>query len=214
MPSRVFILAALVAVATAQECDYTTNSHCIKAQVSATVPLPFPTLFPTPPTFVYAIDDLDGADLQSVRSSGQLPAAGPGLRVAWWLQFDNKTANRDLGQERSYYAFSMETNAVNPIGGGDGGCADLLGTDCVRNLKDALAWRGLSSIGTNAGFEEELLRLISAGGRPLTNLSCPADIWGNSTAFQTPLRPGCKSSRGNTSLRAATSLTVVSLSSV
>ncbi|KAK1825985.1 hypothetical protein QBC39DRAFT_33810 [Podospora conica] len=181
MTNILLLLGAFAARASAQACDYYDNNQCIKPEVTASVTIPFAPLLPTPPTFVYAIDELDDNDIKTQEEKDEfsipsrLSYTGAILKTAWWLQYDNATINLDGSQNRQYYAFAMETNSTNPIGGASNGCESLLGSECIRNLKDVIAAKtfGASIILGGLGT-----RLVDLTNRPLRNLSCPDDIFG------------------------------------
>ncbi|KAK3296189.1 uncharacterized protein B0H64DRAFT_397612 [Chaetomium fimeti] len=180
MNGRLLLLAALAAAATGQECDYYSNNHCLKSPETVSTTVPFTPLFSAAPTFVYGVDELDSNDIETARDKDMfsIPAAysGPVLKVAWWLEYDNKTVNLDRAQNRHYYAFAMETSSTNGVGGGANGCADLLGTECVRNLKEVVASRTFAASYVLGGMGYVMGQLAE---RPLRNLSCPEDIFGN-----------------------------------
>jgi hypothetical protein len=164
---------------------------CIKPDASASVPLPFAPLFSTPPTFVLAIDNLDNQDLQDMLNLDddlRAPAANQAVSaVAWWLEYDNSTLNRDGSQEREYYAWALESNSTNDIGGNDGGCETLLGAQCVSDLKNLFT--GLETTG-DGGFAGALAGLFRT---PPARINCPTVLWhhgdGRSSAFGGAVRP-------------------------
>jgi hypothetical protein len=175
----------------AQGCDYAKTGMCIKPDASASVPLPFAPLFSTPPTFVLAIDNLDNQDLQDMLNLDddlRAPAASQAVSaVAWWLEYDNSTLNRDGSQEREYYAWALESNSTNDIGGNDGGCETLLGAQCVSDLKNLFT--GLDTTGYG-GFAGALAGLFRT---PPARINCPTVLWhhgdGRSSAFGGAVRP-------------------------
>lgn len=184
----------LAATSFGQACDYYVNDQCIKAEAPDSTTTPFAPLLPTSPTFVYALDELDADDIktQKEKDSFSIPSSltykGSILKVAWWLQYGNSTINLDKAQNRQYYAFALETNSTNPVGGGSNGCESLLGNECVRNLKDAVAVRAFHASVILGGLGTVMDELRS---RPLRNLSCPNDIFGvkhgSKTEVQAPL---------------------------
>lgn len=195
MSQVLLLLGALVATASAQACDYYANNQCIKAEASASTTIPFAPLLPTPPAFVYAIDELDANEIktQEEKDRFSIPSSatynGAILKVAWWLQYDNSTLDLAKSQNRQYYAFALETNSTNPVGGGSNGCESLLGSECVRNLRDAVAVRTFGASVVLGGLGQAVSELYD---RPLRNLSCPGDIFGvkkpaSLTDFQSPL---------------------------
>ncbi|KAK4120043.1 hypothetical protein N657DRAFT_242053 [Parathielavia appendiculata] len=136
---RLVALAALLVSATsAQNCDYSKNGYCIKAEASASVTFPFEPLFTSPPKFVFAIDNLEDQDIQDIINLDKYisaPAKGkPAQAVSWWLEYDNSTVNRNQSQQREYYAWALESNSTNEIGGNDGGCEKLLSAQCTHGL--------------------------------------------------------------------------------
>lgn len=98
----------LMRATSAQNCDCSKTDMCIKPEASVSVALPFAPLFSTPPTFVLAIDNLDDQDIQDMLNLDdalRAPADNePVSAVAWWLEYDNSTLNRDGSQKREYYA--------------------------------------------------------------------------------------------------------------
>lgn len=190
------LLGAIAATVSAQACDYYDNNfQCIKAEASASNTIPFAPLLPTPPTFVYAIDELDANEIKTQEEKDRfaIPDSatykGAILKVAWWLEYDNSTINLAKSQNRQYYAFALETNSTNPVGGGSNGCESLLGNECVRNIKDAVAVRTFGASVVLGGLGQAVTELYD---RPLRNLSCPGDIFGvkkpaSLTEFQSPL---------------------------
>lgn len=175
----------------AQNCDYSKMGMCIKPEASASVALPFAPLFSTPPTFVLAIDNLDDQDIQDMLNLDdalRAPADNePASAVAWWLEYDNSTLNRDDSQEREYYAWALESNSTNDIGGNDGGCENLLGAECVSDLKNLFT--GLDG-GLDGGFAGALAGLFRT---PPARINCPTVLWhhgdGRSSAFGGAVRP-------------------------
>lgn len=174
---------ALVAAASAQDCDYGKGHNCIKAQTTASVTLPIPTLFPSasPPTFVYAIDDLDHADIIAITANNngvKVPSAsanGPMQAVSWWFSYDNGTANLDPKQERAYTAWALESNSTSDLGGADGGCEGLLGADCIADLKTLFTDKSTLQIGSTAASGA----LFKFFATPPKNLRCPSIFWGD-----------------------------------
>ncbi|CEJ87938.1 hypothetical protein VHEMI04559 [[Torrubiella] hemipterigena] len=174
---------ALVAAASAQDCDYGKGHNCIKAQTTASVALPIPTLFPSasPPTFVYAIDDLDHADIIAITANNngvKVPSAsanGPMQAVSWWFSYDNGTVNLDSKQERAYTAWALESNSTSDLGGADGGCEGLLGADCVADLKTLFTDKSTLQIGSTAASGA----LFKFFATPPKNLRCPSIFWGD-----------------------------------
>ncbi|KAK1756616.1 hypothetical protein QBC47DRAFT_380269 [Echria macrotheca] len=176
---RRLLVAVLAVAAVAQDCDYSSGKRCIKPQATATATIPFSPLFSSPPTFVYAIDELDQNDIAAQKKLNSLSIPdgynGSVVKAGWWLQYDNNTVNKDRSQNRNYYAFALETNSTNAIGGDAGGCVNLLGSDCVNNLKSALAVATYNAAPIDGGMGAILGQLYA---HPLLNLSCPADIFG------------------------------------
>ncbi|KAK3191468.1 hypothetical protein K4F52_002282 [Lecanicillium sp. MT-2017a] len=169
-------LAALAPLSTAQLCNYTEQRNCINADASASVSLPIPTLFSRPPTFHFATDDLS-----TNQSTQYVPFGyqGPVQRVAWWLTFDNSTVNYDSPQSKIYTVAVMETGLANRIGGGDGGCQDLLGMECIANLRALLVGRAVEDTTTYLSSISVAVMLKRLNTVPLKNLSCPHDIFGD-----------------------------------
>ncbi|KAG7285834.1 hypothetical protein NEMBOFW57_008128 [Staphylotrichum longicolle] len=162
----------LASATSAQSCDYSRNTMCIKAEASASVVLPFAPLFSTPPTFVFAIDNMDDQDIQDMLTQDKdLPppaAKAPAQAVSWWFEYDNSTVNKDPLQERVYFAWALESNSTNDIGGNDGGCENLLGAECVRNLK---------ALFTSLGAERFLENLAGFFQTPPSRINCPTLLW-------------------------------------
>lgn len=175
------LLAALSAAATttAQECDYSANRHCIKAELTVNTTIPFAPLFPTLPTFVYGVDELSADDLKTARERDEISTlsiySGPVLKIGWWLAYDNSTLDLSPAQNREYYAFALETNTTSPVGGDAGGCAGLVGGECVKNLKNVIAAKTFAASYLVGGMAYVLDQLRDS---PLRNLSCPEDIFG------------------------------------
>ncbi|KAK4101980.1 hypothetical protein N658DRAFT_485826 [Parathielavia hyrcaniae] len=165
----------------AQSCDYSESAYCIKAEASASVALPFAPLFSTQPTFVFAIGSMDDQDIQDMLSADEFlrppPDDEPAQAVAWWLEYDNSTVNRDPLQEREYVAWALESNSTNDIGGSDGGCENLLGAECVSDLKALFT-------GINGDFLPTLKDFFKT---PPPRINCPTLVWhhgdGNDPAF-------------------------------
>jgi len=183
MTFRLALVAALAAVstATAKECDYFANFRCINPQATATATIPFSPLFTgAPPKFVYAIDELDEEEkaAQKKRNAGSIPRNYDGsiLKAGFWLEYDKNSVNTARSQNRVYYTFALETSSTNPVGGDSGGCASLLGPECVRNLKLLIA---MGTYGAPDGIDGGLGTVISGYyANPPQNLGCPADIFG------------------------------------
>ncbi|KAK0622477.1 hypothetical protein B0T14DRAFT_149010 [Immersiella caudata] len=174
------LIAALAATATSPKtCNYYTNDRCINAKTTASAPLPFPTLFHTPPTFVYAIDELDQDDKEAVlrRYPSSIPSTylGTVLKAAFWLEYDQNSLNDAGSQERVYYTFALETGAGGEIGGEDG-CAGLLGETCLGNLKKLLAEKTYLAPDLIDGGLGTVIGGLYAD--PPEDLGCPADIFG------------------------------------
>ncbi|XWW94336.1 hypothetical protein V2A60_002279 [Cordyceps javanica] len=176
VPATVVTLAV---TASAQQCDYGNSHSCINPKVSASVSLPIPTLFPsTPPSFVLAIDDLARADIIAITAANKdvrVPGDGPLQAVSWWLAFDDGAANVTGGQERAYTAWALESNSTSDVGGADGGCADLLGADCVADLKTLFTDRNTLRTGSSAAGGA----LMKFFATPPRNLRCPSIYWGD-----------------------------------
>ena len=178
MAQLVLLLCAFAAVALSQgTCDYRRTQNCINAQVSASTTVSFTQLFTSPPKLVFAIDDLESVEIEDQKKMDSLSVPfnykGPLQRVAWWLEYDNSTLTRERTPERTYSLITLETNATNAIGGSDGGCQGLLGDQCIKNLRDAIAWSTVAGRSLDAVFQDFYQR-------PLRNLSCALDIFGNS----------------------------------
>ena len=187
---NLLLLAALTAALTtstsAQECDYFArsayDSNCLKAPLlTVNTTIPFGPLFPTPPIFVYGATELSKEDIQTAQDRGATVLTiynGPVLLVAWWLSYDNSTLNYDRSQNRNYHIFSLETNSTNPIGGDAGGCASLLGSECVRNLKPYFAELAFDADTMSLGMGYGLYGLRQIENRPDTrSMSCPEDLF-------------------------------------
>lgn len=190
LPTTLLLSSLATVVVSAQAtttCDYYTDNNCLKPDATASTTIPFSPLFSTPPTFVYAIDELSETDKKILREkdSNSIPPSttynGVLLQVSWWLEYDNATVNFDSKQNRLYYAFAMETNSSNAIGGGERGCGGLLGEQCIANLKDVIKVRTYKAPQLSAGLGNVLDELTT---RPLRNLSCPEDIFGVTSTSQ------------------------------
>ncbi|KAK4448901.1 hypothetical protein QBC34DRAFT_100652 [Podospora aff. communis PSN243] len=177
------LIAALAATSTSpnptnKPCDYYNNDRCIDAKTTATAPLPFPTLFHTPPKFVYAVDELDASSKDAAlrRNPASIPSTylGTVLKAAWWLEYDQNSLNDARSQERNYYAFALETASGGEIGGD--GCAGLLGERCLGNLKKLFAEKTYRAPDyMDGGLGSVIWELYS---NPPEDLGCPADIFG------------------------------------
>lgn len=209
----------LVSDASAQDCDYSKGHNCIKAQTTASVALPIPTLFPSssPPTFVYAIDDLDHSDIIAITANNKdinVPSAnsnGPIQALSWWFSYDNATVNLDRKQERAYTAWALESNSTSDISGADGGCEGLLGADCVTDLKTLFTDKNTLEIGGTAAAGA----LMKFFATPPKNLRCPNIFWGDGsnrdltlygTSDSRPLVLNCKAFVHSSSLYLLSSL--------
>ncbi|OAA47980.1 hypothetical protein ISF_09512 [Cordyceps fumosorosea ARSEF 2679] len=174
---------ALATAAAAQQCDYGKGHSCINPDASsASVLLPIPTLFPnTPPSFVFAIDDLEHSDIIAITAANKdvtVPSAsanGPIQAVSWWLQFNNGTANATRAQERAYTAWALESNSTSDISGADGGCEGLLGSDCVQDLKTLFTDKNTLTTGSSV-VGGALMKFFAT---PPKNLRCPSIFWGD-----------------------------------
>lgn len=169
---RLISLGALFASGVlTQDCDYS-RDHCIKAQASASVKLEFEPLFTSPPTFVFAIDDMEDQDIQDMLNDNNnefLEAPGaddPAQAVAFWLEYDNGTVNYD-SRGRKYSVWAMESNSANDVGGADGGCEDLLGAQCVGDLKSLF-----TGVGDNVNQ-----KLADFYNEPPDRINCPTVLW-------------------------------------
>ena len=67
------------------------------------------------------------------------------------------------------------SNATGTISGGNNGCDGLLSEECVSNLKDILKWSIVLLDEYPTNFLEG--RIGKFQKTPLTNLSCPANIF-------------------------------------
>lgn len=205
MRSRsLFTTAVFAGTSAAQSCDYGQGHTCINPDVSASVALPIPTLFPSSsPSFVYAVDDLAHADIIAITAANtdvKVPTAaanGPMQAVSWWLEFGNATANVTGSQERAYTAWALESNATGEVGGADGGCAGLLGADCVADLKTLFTDKSTLQTGSSTA-SGALMKFFAT---PPKNVRCPSIYWGDGsgrdlslygTSDTRPLVPNCK----------------------
>lgn len=176
--SRLIALGALLATATsAQDCDYSEGVNCINAEASASVKIEFGPLFSSPPTFVFGIDDLDDQDIQDMVNKAEYldaPSEGdPAQAVSWWFEYDNRTVNLDPFQERVYNAWALESNSTNDIGGSDGGCENLLGAECVSDLKSLFT-------GISDQIEENLMEFFQS---PPERINCPTVLWDDGSSM-------------------------------
>lgn len=200
---EILVLAAAVS---AQDCDYSSGHTCIKPRTTAAVTLPFPTLFPSAssPSFVFAVDDLEHADIIAITANNKdvhVPsgsANGPIQAVSWWLSFDNATSNHNKAQERAYTAWALESSSNKDIGGADGGCEGLLGAECVADLKALFTDKNTLSIGSIPGTGA----LMKFFATPPASVRCPSIYWGDGsgkdnslygTSDSRPLVSNCKS---------------------
>jgi len=168
----VTIVGALLASSTsAQTCDYSKRGNCINAEASASVKIDFAPLFTSPPTLVFAIDNLEDKDVQDFLSADKQLKAPTGddlaQAIAFWFEYDNSTVNFDSSQERAYYAWALESNSTNDIGGNDGGCENLLGAQCVSDLKSLF-----TGVGDKVG--ESLVEFFHS---PPAKINCPNVLW-------------------------------------
>lgn len=187
--SRLIAVGALLATATsAQDCDYSEGVSCINAEASASVKIDFGPLFSSPPTFVFGIDDLDDQDIQDIVNEAEYLDAPlgdePAQAVAWWFEYDNDTVNLNPSQERVYTAWALESNSSNDIGGSDGGCENLLGAECVSDLKSLFT-------GISDQIDDNLAEFFQS---PPDRINCPNVLWNDGsgrnsggTAYSHPL---------------------------
>lgn len=190
------ILVVLMAASltSAQSCNYNETSHCVETDATGTLKLPVPTLFSSPPNIVYAIDNVTGGQLEYYQDYSSFftdtgDYDGPVQEVGWWLEFDNETINYDLHQNMSYFIILLETGLSNPLGGADNHCGDLLGSECIHNLKSMFANLATTTDGENT---DVLVSAYTLNQSPLKNLSCPHDIFGDVAGIEPPLTASCK----------------------
>lgn len=193
---RLLVLVALLAGRTlAQSCDYSNpDGNCINAEATASVKMEFKPLFNSTPNFVFGIDNMEDKDIQNMVDANHYIVApsgnDPAQAVAWWIEYDDDMINLETSTPGNYYVWALESNSTNDIGGNDGGCEELLGTECVSDLKSLFT--GVQSV------DESLLEFFKS---PPERINCPTIIWGDGsdqnraatlgTAYATPLEePG------------------------
>lgn len=174
---------ALSSRAQEAECNYYDgHDRCLNPDATASVTIDIKPLFSSPPTLVYAIDNLtdtqiaieddkygDGIWWRSNYKGGQIQ------KIGFWMEYDEDSLNYTESSERTYQLAVIFTRSPNSIGGSDGGCEQLLGSECVDGLRDTFRWNGI-------GYDNwpDLMK------RPLRNISCPMDI------FEDDLLLSCK----------------------
>lgn len=138
-----------------QACDYSHLSepdearrfgHCIKNYVSGSATLSLPPLFPSPMTFVYAVDELKGSEIETGGPSNDGQAVyGPNTKhslVSFWLQWDegDVTLKDDALKNPMFTSAAafFPTIKNRKVGGGRGGCGKLLGKQCLDSLTKTL----------------------------------------------------------------------------
>jgi len=180
----VFTLCLRAAIA--QSCDYYNLGRCINVQSQGSRSFPFKPLFPTDPTFVYAIDELSPDEIKIETDQNSSFDADELQRIAFWLEYSN--ANFTPSALAVSQVGMLFTNATGPVEGGNNGCNSVLGEECVKNLKDVLinSMVGKMDISYIEEMPREILydALESFALRPLYNLSCPRDLFDDS-----PLAP-------------------------
>ncbi|KAI9372238.1 hypothetical protein BJX61DRAFT_508012 [Aspergillus egyptiacus] len=168
-------LFANAIVASAQSCDYTKDTNCINAQALGTQYFPFEPLFPSPeeiePILNYAIDPLSASEISALDIE-----ADEAQKVAFWLDYAVTKGSSDEAVSQIAMLF---TNASGDTAGAESnGCAAVLGSDCVRNLKEVLKWGMLAKMDPYLEQDSSLYRAIDTlQSNPLTNLSCPVDLF-------------------------------------
>ncbi|KAL2833957.1 hypothetical protein BJY01DRAFT_224845 [Aspergillus pseudoustus] len=172
-----FLVAS--ATATAQSCDYSRESNCINPQTNGTKTFEFKPLFPSGASLVYAVDSLSSDELQY---STIKDATTEAQRIAFWVEYPEvKVDNDDMVISQVGMLFS---NASQSVEGDNGGCNGVVSSGCADNLKDVLKWGILRHVyeGQNASLYQALGDLYD---RPLTNLSCPGDLFDDSPLYPT-----------------------------
>jgi hypothetical protein len=173
-----FLFASATAGANAHSCDYSKEFNCINPQTNGTKTFEFKPLFPSDASLVYAVDSLSSDELQY----STVDDATEAQRIAFWVEYpDVHVDNDDLVISQVGMLFS---NASQTVNGDNGGCNGLIGSDCADNLKDVLKWGVLRHLaeGQNASLYQTLDDLYA---KPLTNLSCPGDIFDDSPLYPT-----------------------------
>lgn len=187
--SRLLVLGtALVTATAAQDCDYdSVGGSCISPEAIGSAEIEFEPAFSSPPTFVFAVDDLSKDDIRDMSSAKEVdvPSGEPVQAVAWWLEYDNSTASYDGSIGREYTVWALESNSTKDIGGGDGGCADLLGSECINDLKELFAQQNVTDSNTSSNAISEYLGKLYE--TPPARVNCPTIIWGDGSGNDTKL---------------------------
>ncbi|KAL3465234.1 hypothetical protein BJX64DRAFT_70940 [Aspergillus heterothallicus] len=172
------LVASAIAVANAQSCDYSKGSNCINPQANGTKTFEFEPLFPSGASLVYAVDSLSSEELQYSTIDGATEAQ----RIAFWVEYPEvEVDNDDMIVSQVGMLFS---NASELVDGETGGCSGVVWSSCADRLKDVLKWGILRHLqeGQNASL---YLALEDLYDRPLTNLSCPGDLFDDSPLYPT-----------------------------
>ncbi|KAL4797528.1 hypothetical protein BDV19DRAFT_359041 [Aspergillus venezuelensis] len=157
-------------------CNNEDKTNCIKAVNKGTHSFSFGDLFPENATFVYAMDPLTAVGNEELDNKDGLQ------KIAFWLEYSSLHADK-TALEISHVGM-LFTNASDSIGGGNNGCNGLLSEACAESLKDALKWGILSHLHQeqNQSLPNTLRGLHSS---PLTNLSCPTDLFDDEALITT-----------------------------
>ncbi|KAJ0420359.1 hypothetical protein BJY00DRAFT_313030 [Aspergillus carlsbadensis] len=173
-----FLVASATAGANAQSCDYSTESNCINPQTNGTKTFEFEPLFPSDASLVYAVDSLSSDELKY----STINDATEAQRIAFWVEYPEvHVDNEALAISQVGMIFS---NASQTVEGDNGGCDGIIGSGCADNLKEVLKWGILRHLaeGQNASLYQTLDDLYA---EPLTNLSCPGDLFDDSPLYPT-----------------------------
>jgi hypothetical protein len=143
-------LGGLISTAIALQegfCDYKKTSQlkedhiCINNTIQAEAEFTFDPLFKKPAKFVYAVDNTTtGKQMESEDfiNEANVLIAKESL-VGWWIEYDDISFNNTdkkliIGTE----ARVAYTNVTKSPGGGNNGCDELLGSDCLKKIRDTL----------------------------------------------------------------------------
>lgn len=167
-------------VAAQGKCDHYLDKKCIDAYGSAI--FDFQPLFSEPPRFGYGFRVFHESEI-SDSLSGRPPAyRGDVNDVKSWLEWSNGTFLVDRKANRTSDFALLLSNATGEISGGNNGCDGLLGATCVANLKDILKWAIVLAGRETIHVFRENVQLFQQ--TPLTNLSCPTNIFENFMDYQ------------------------------
>jgi hypothetical protein len=159
-------------VAAQGKCDHYLDEECVDAYGAAS--FNFQPLFSEPPRFAYGFRvNLD--DGKAGGAGGPPGYDGDVNEIKAWLEYANETLRVNRTANRASNIAMLLTNATGAISGGNNGCDGLLGEKCVANLKDILKWSIVLADEYPVYFLSDSVEKFQE--TPLTNLSCPANIF-------------------------------------